>query len=55
VTTTITALEFQYNGADGVHVEFSKRDGPASLKFDPSTGKFVRSFGVVASKRVRGF
>jgi hypothetical protein len=28
VTTTITALSFQYNGQDGVHVEFSKRDGP---------------------------
>jgi hypothetical protein len=30
VTTTITDLEFQYNGQDGVHVEFSKRDGPGS-------------------------
>jgi hypothetical protein len=30
VTTTITDLEFQYNGMDGIHVEFSKRDGPGS-------------------------
>ena len=30
VTTTITALEFQYKGGDGVHVEFSKRNGPGS-------------------------
>jgi len=30
VTTTITYLEFQYNGGDGVHVEFSKKDGPES-------------------------
>jgi hypothetical protein len=30
VTTTITDLEFQYNGMDGVHVEFSKRDGAGS-------------------------
>jgi hypothetical protein len=30
VATTITDLEFQYNGADGVHVEFDKRDGPQS-------------------------
>jgi hypothetical protein len=30
VTTTITALSFQYNGSDGVHVEFSKKDGPDS-------------------------
>ncbi len=29
ITTTITALEFQYKG-DGVHVEFSKRDGAGS-------------------------
>jgi hypothetical protein len=28
VTTTITDLEFQYMGADGVHVEFDKKDGP---------------------------
>src|SRR6185369_14181662 len=28
VTTTITDLEFQYQGADGVHVEFDKLDGP---------------------------
>ncbi len=27
VTTTITDLEFQYNGSDGVHVTFSKQDG----------------------------
>lgn len=26
-TTTITSLVFQYNGQDGVHVEFSKQDG----------------------------
>jgi hypothetical protein len=30
VTTTITDLEFQYDGMDGVHVEFSKRDGAGS-------------------------
>jgi len=30
VTTQITAVEFQYAGADGVHVEFSKRDGAGS-------------------------
>jgi hypothetical protein len=30
IGTTITDLEFQYNGADGVHVEFDKRDGPNS-------------------------
>jgi hypothetical protein len=30
VTTTITDLEFQYGGMDGVHVEFSKRDGAGS-------------------------
>jgi hypothetical protein len=30
VTTTITDVEFQYQGADGVHVEFSKRDGCSS-------------------------
>jgi hypothetical protein len=27
VTTTITAVEFQYQGQDGVHLEFSKQDG----------------------------
>ncbi|MFO0569109.1 MAG: hypothetical protein U0263_25845 [Polyangiaceae bacterium] len=27
VTTTITALDFQHNGQDGVWVEFSKKDG----------------------------
>ena len=30
ITTMITDVEFQYNGADGVHVEFGKRDGPES-------------------------
>jgi hypothetical protein len=30
VTTLITDVEFQYQGADGVHVEFSKRDGTGS-------------------------
>jgi hypothetical protein len=30
VTTTITEVDFQYMGQDGVHVEFSKRDGPGS-------------------------
>jgi hypothetical protein len=30
VTTRITAVEFQYMGQDGVHVEFSKKDGPDS-------------------------
>ncbi len=30
VTTLITDVEFQYMGMDGVHVEFSKRDGPGS-------------------------
>ncbi|HEY8089523.1 MAG TPA: hypothetical protein VIF09_16795 [Polyangiaceae bacterium] len=30
VTTQITDVEFQYQGADGVHVEFSKRDGTGS-------------------------
>jgi hypothetical protein len=30
VTTTITEVDFQYQGQDGVHVEFSKRDGPGS-------------------------
>src|SRR5262249_34130150 len=30
VTTTITDVEFQYQGGDGVHVEFDKRDGPNS-------------------------
>ncbi len=30
VTTLITDVEFQYNGKDGVHVEFSKRDGAGS-------------------------
>ena len=29
-TTKITAVEFQYMGADGVRVEFSKRDGAGS-------------------------
>lgn len=28
ITTLITDVEFQYNGQDGVHVEFDKRDGP---------------------------
>ena len=28
ITTTITAVEFQYQGGDGVHVEFDKLDGP---------------------------
>jgi len=28
VTTLITAVEFQYRGQDGVHVAFSKLDGP---------------------------
>jgi hypothetical protein len=30
VTTTITSVEFQYGGRDGVRVEFSKRDGDGS-------------------------
>jgi hypothetical protein len=30
VTTLITDVEFQYMGQDGVHVEFSKRDGAGS-------------------------
>jgi hypothetical protein len=30
VTTQITDVEFQYMGMDGIHVEFSKRDGPGS-------------------------
>ena len=30
VTTLITDVEFQYLGQDGVHVEFSKRDGAGS-------------------------
>jgi hypothetical protein len=30
VTTQITDVEFQYMGADGIHVEFSKRDGAGS-------------------------
>ena len=30
VTTLITDVEFQYMGSDGVHVEFSKRDGTSS-------------------------
>lgn len=30
VTTQITEVDFQYMGMDGVHVEFSKRDGPGS-------------------------
>ncbi len=29
-TTAITALAFQYQGGDGVHLEFSKKDGPES-------------------------
>src|SRR5256885_1490366 len=27
-TTAITEVDFQYMGHDGIHVEFSKRDGP---------------------------
>ena len=30
VTTTITEVDFQYNGQDGVHIAFDKRDGPGS-------------------------
>jgi hypothetical protein len=30
VTTQITEVDFQYMAMDGVHVEFSKRDGPGS-------------------------
>ncbi len=30
VTTEITVVEFQYKGGDGIHVEFSKRDGSGS-------------------------
>jgi hypothetical protein len=30
VTTLITAVEFQYQGIDGVHVEFSKQSGAGS-------------------------
>ncbi len=30
VTTTITDVEFQYMGTDGVHVTFDKQDGPGS-------------------------
>jgi hypothetical protein len=30
VTTHITEVDFQYGGQDGIHVEFSKRDGAGS-------------------------
>src|SRR5262245_50281970 len=30
VTTAITEVDFQYMGTDGIHVEFSKKDGPGS-------------------------